>query len=64
VLITKEVLKVKLQWTSFYSHGVVILSVLGIGGAILSLVYFAAKYKKLHRVEISHPTITERYQYE
>jgi Family of unknown function (DUF5690) len=46
VLITKEVLKIKLQWTSFYSHGAVILSILGIGGAILSLIYFSSKYKK------------------
>jgi hypothetical protein len=47
VLITKEVLRVKLNWTSFYSHGVLGLSVLGIAGAILSLVYFSSKYKKL-----------------
>ena len=46
ILITKEVLKIKLQWTSFYSHGVVVLSILGIAGAILSLVYFSSKYKK------------------
>ncbi len=46
VLITKEVLKIKLQWTSFYSHGVVVLSILGIAGAILSLIYFSSKYKK------------------
>ncbi|HVY73271.1 MAG TPA: DUF5690 family protein [Puia sp.] len=46
VLVSKEILKIKMQWTSFYSHGVVWLSVLGVGGAILSLVYFAGKYKK------------------
>ncbi|MDP4129748.1 MAG: DUF5690 family protein [Bacteroidota bacterium] len=47
VLISKEVLRVKLQWTSFYSHGVPALSVLGIAGAIISLTYFRSKYKKL-----------------
>ncbi len=52
VLITKEVLKIKLQWTSFYSHGVVILSILGIAGAILSLIYFSTKYKKQEVVEL------------
>jgi MFS family permease len=52
VLITKEVLKVKLQWTSFYSNGVIILSVLGIAGAIVSLIYFSSKYKKLEVVGI------------
>ncbi len=51
VLITKEVLKVKLQWTAFYSHAVVYLSVLGIGGAVVSLIYFSTKYKKQ---EVAH----------
>lgn len=52
VLVTKEILKIKLQWTSFYSHGVVILSVLGIAGALLSLLYFSSKYKKQEVVRI------------
>jgi hypothetical protein len=47
VLISKEVLKVKLQWVDFYSQGVIILSVLGIVGAIVSLFYFSNKYKKV-----------------
>jgi hypothetical protein len=46
VLVSKEVLHVRLQWTAFYSHAVLGLSVLGIAGAILSLVYFTSKYKK------------------
>ena len=46
VLFTKELFKVKLQWSSFYSHGVIILSVLGIAGTILSLFYFSSKFKK------------------
>ncbi len=52
VLVTKEILKIKLQWTSFYSHGVVILSVLGIAGALLSLFYFSSKYRKQEVVGI------------
>jgi MFS family permease len=52
VLVTKEILKIKLQWTSFYSHGVVILSVLGIAGAFLSLFYFSSKYRKQEVVGI------------
>jgi hypothetical protein len=55
VLITKEVLKVKMQWTSFYSHGVVILSVIGIGGAILSLIYFTSKYKTFNHSVYNRP---------
>lgn len=53
VLVTKEVLKIKLQWTSFYSQGVVVLSILGIAGAIMSLIYFSSKYKKFHSPLIS-----------
>jgi hypothetical protein len=52
VLVTKEILKIKLQWTSFYSHGVVILSILGIAGALLSLFYFSSKYRKQEVVGI------------
>ena len=46
VLFTKEFLKVKIKWSSFYSHGVVVLSVLGIAGTILSLMYFSTKFRK------------------
>ncbi len=52
VLVTKEVLKIKLQWTSFYSHGVILLSFFGIAGTIISLIYFSSKYKKQGRTEI------------
>ncbi len=46
VLITKEILHLKLQWTNFYSHGVIILSAIGVAGTIISLIYFSSKYKK------------------
>jgi len=46
VLITKEVLHVKLQWVSFYSQGVIFLSVAGIIGTFVSLIYFSKRYKK------------------
>jgi hypothetical protein len=46
VLITKEILHVKLRWTSFYSYGVAILSIVGVAGTIVSLIYFSTKYKK------------------
>jgi hypothetical protein len=48
VLITKEVLKIRLQWTGFYAHGVIILSVFGLAGAIYSLIYFTAKHRALN----------------
>ncbi len=47
VLFIKEFLNLKIQWSGFYSHGVVILSVLGVAGAVLSLFYFTNKFKKL-----------------
>jgi hypothetical protein len=46
VLFTKEIFKLKLRWSAFYSQGVVVLSVLGIGGTLLSLIYFSMKFKK------------------
>ena len=45
VLITKEMLHVKMQWTSFYSQSVIILSVAGVVGTFISLGYFSKKYK-------------------
>jgi hypothetical protein len=64
VLITKEVLKVKLQWTAFYSLGVIVLSVLGIGGAIFSLIYFVAKNKELNIKGAETPLYNGKIQFE
>jgi len=47
VLVTKEILHVKMQWTSFYSQSVIILSVVGVIGTFLSLGYFSRKFKKM-----------------
>jgi len=49
VLVTKEILHVKLQWTSFYSQGVIILSVVGLFGTLISLRYFSGQYKKMQK---------------
>jgi hypothetical protein len=46
VLITKEILHIKLQWTTFYSHSVIILSIAGIIGTFISLGYFSKRFKK------------------
>lgn len=46
VLITKEILHVKLQWVAFYSQGVIFLSIAGVAGTLISLIYFSRKYKK------------------
>ena len=47
VLVTREILHVKMQWTSFYSQSVVVLSVVGVLGTLLSLFYFSTRYKKM-----------------
>ena len=59
VLITKEVLKVKLQWSGFYAHGVIILSVLGVAGAIFSLFYFTAKHRALENAGTPKPIFAD-----
>lgn len=46
VLITKEMLHLNLQWTSFYSKGVILFSVIGVIGTLISLSYFSNRYKK------------------
>jgi hypothetical protein len=63
VLISKEVLKIKLQWTSFYALGVIVLSVFGVAGAIFSLVYFNSKHRALHKEAIHNPPFPETILY-
>ncbi len=46
VMLGKELFHVHLQWVPFYTHGVIILSVLGLAGTFLSMFYFSARYKK------------------
>ncbi|MEJ0080325.1 MAG: hypothetical protein WDM78_05050 [Puia sp.] len=53
-------LKIKLQWTSFYAHGVIILSVFGIAGAIFSLLYFAARHRAINAEESVKPLYAEQ----
>ena len=45
VLVSKELLHIKLQWTVFYSNGVIVLSIAGIIGTFISLSYFSRRYK-------------------
>jgi hypothetical protein len=46
VLVTKELLHIRMLWTSFYSQGVIVLSVVGILCTFLALGYFSTKFKK------------------
>jgi hypothetical protein len=51
VVLTKAILgafNVNIRWTSFYSHGVIILSIIGVAGTIVSVVYFFSKNKQLN----------------
>ncbi|MGZ8509293.1 MAG: DUF5690 family protein [Chitinophagaceae bacterium] len=45
VMLTKSFMEIKLQWTSFYSNGVIIFSLIGVIGTLVSLFYFNKKFK-------------------
>jgi MFS family permease len=45
VMLIKEFLKLELNWSQFYSQGVVWVSILGVIGTVLSLLYFNKKYR-------------------
>lgn len=47
VIITKGIFNLSVQWTKFYSYSVVILSVIGVIGTLLSILYFSRKHKQL-----------------
>ncbi len=47
VLLSKEIFKVKLNWVTFFSSSVMILSVVGVLLTFYSLYYFSNKYRKL-----------------
>jgi MFS family permease len=47
VLMSKEIFKVQLNWVTFFSNSVVILSILGSLITLFSLYYFSQKYKSL-----------------
>lgn len=47
VLLSKEIFKIQLNWVTFFSSSVMILSVIGVALTIYSLYYFSRKYRKL-----------------
>jgi hypothetical protein len=47
VMLGKEFFDVHVKWSDVYSHGVVIVSIIGISTTILSFFYFNHKYKLL-----------------
>ncbi len=47
VLLSKEIFKIKLNWTTFFSNSVILLSIIGCLLTIFSLCYFIRKYKNL-----------------
>lgn len=47
VMLSKEFFKFNINWSDFYSQGVVIISVFGLAGTIASLLYFNKKYRLL-----------------
>lgn len=47
VLLSKEIFKIQLNWVTFFSSSVMILSVIGVALTFYSLYYFSKKYRKL-----------------
>ncbi len=47
VLLSKEIFKVQLNWITFFSSSVMILSVIGVLLTFYSLYYFSRKYRKM-----------------
>ncbi|MEJ7586360.1 MAG: DUF5690 family protein [Ferruginibacter sp.] len=52
VILAKSVFHIQLSWTRFYSYGVMILSVIGVAGTIISALYFRSMHhNKFHTNE-------------
>ena len=45
VMMIKEILKVQLNWSSFYSNAAIVFSIIGVIGSLCSLIYFNKKYQ-------------------
>ncbi len=45
VMLAKEILKVRLNWPEFYSNAVIIFSIVGCVGTMISFFYFNRKYR-------------------
>jgi hypothetical protein len=52
VMLSKELLQVRLNWSQFYSHGVVICSMLGLAGTVFSFLYFKRKHALNKKTEL------------
>jgi len=47
VLLSKEIFRIQLNWVTFFSSSVMVLSVIGVALTIYSLYYFSRKYRKM-----------------
>ena len=47
VMMSKEIFKVQLNWVTFFSNSVIILSIFGLLLTIFSAIYFSGKYKSM-----------------
>ena len=45
VMLSKEFFNVKVNWSTLYSQGVVLVSVIGVAATLLSFIYFNRKYR-------------------
>lgn len=47
VIVMKEIVKVKANWTVFFSNSVLLLSAFGVLGTVLAMIYFNKKHQQL-----------------
>jgi hypothetical protein len=47
VMLSKEIFQIKLSWAQLYPKAVVLFSIIGISGTLISYFYFSKKYNQL-----------------
>jgi MFS family permease len=57
VLLSKEIFKIQLNWVTFFSNSVVILSIIGSLITLYSLYYFTKKYRAINLTKPPTPTL-------
>ncbi len=63
VIISKSLINSTLKWATLYSHGVIYLSVVGVFGTLVALLYFTRKFPRSKRSMAKEPDLV-RVNYE
>ena len=54
VLFSKEIFRVQLNWVTFFSNSVIVLSAVGVMLTVFSMIYFARKYAEISAKELTY----------